>query len=842
MGGPESSTDESPSGKEKREWQNTESDFWDAFYKKHATEHAQAEVEWQKEQADIRVEIATLNGRKHLLSQMKHKLATELLAVEQEFADVVNAYSEKAEHLHALECEHQKKQKQRLQHQRHLEHGMAHWFRDERRSADDMENNQLPPISSTIPLALRQPQTGGEQQPTRRPLPSALPGQPLPSLQHESHIRGSMAPIVDIVDSDSNVIGVLRRFDPWNQWIDAMLRFPIKRPVMIRHGRKFNAEHLESIYDRCEPKGVKWLACMIQATGTIQMRRCASCERNQGAFAECIVLGGPQFPKCGNCEWNRQGCHPGSGGSNAEIPIREHATDPGVEGVSNRYGDTTSPARMAVAAHDYLGRVSGGVNVRPAPDVQTSNSGFKSVNGSGSTCANSPDLQRRNSGYTSTNMDSDAILSMIPIYHSIRTTNKVSLDRDSLEILPLNLVLRHNGRIYTSPPCMEGVPVEKITPEHPYWDPKWFDPVTRIEPRLKEWQGKLEDVLELEEQGKDTGSSKYQYGRQVTRGHLCMKFLQSGEISPYQLLNKRYITGTRGSIASYDTMYRLCETLDELRKYRVQVAPLDWVRQRLHELIEEQGSSFNLAKTMHDFYNDKKLTAARNKAGFKNIGRPAGIKMPPRVSTGSERPGSRKRKSPEPGSASTSTSQSTPTAGQPGMHVDSPASQSRGKRQKSISRPPEDSEDSDREMEDELRAEDYSDADSWSGAEVSETDFRVYQMRSRLFTSSDKVTQYLAWVEDKQMFEHQVLKETDPVEWGVHRAPIDFHFDLDDLFQVIWNKASLRIYLALSDEHVAEKDDKPRGPMMIAFKRERTKRRFLAFCANKDIDLVSKSA
>lgn len=855
------------STKERLEWDVVEADFWDRFNSSHVEAEAKAEREWQEVQTAIRVDMAALSGRRSLLSETKLRLARELMATEQEFAEVVNAGSEKADKLHKLECEHRQKQLQRQRYQEQVAQDMVQWFQQGRQGGKGAFSTELPPIRDKSPLTMQRPEAeravagfGGTPDGRRRPLPGAPPPQaplPIPRQPHPGRvIVPDTEALVDIVDFEGDVIGCVRRVEPWNQWVQAILQLPIKRPVKIRYGRKFNNEQLTNIYERVDAKGVKWVACMIQATGNIQERRCQTCEKNQGAFADCIVVGGSQFAKCGNCEWNRQGCHAGNS-LDIAMPIREYVRneEPPVMRAS-RLESSPSLARRVLAAQEALARSSGQSGTNYLAEAPSPGSRAYYANETAHAAGQSSRRQSLlSTGFTPANAPSGTTQSPRQTFPSASTSGQGSplLVDDSLEITPADLVLRHNGQVYTYPPCMEGVPVEKIDPNHPYWDPKWDEPVGVIEPKLRMWQEKLAEVNAARERGEKTGSARYQNGRQVARGHTMMQFLQHGEINPYQLLSKRYMTGTRGSITSYDTLYRLCETLEELAKYQVPVKPLDWVRQRLHELIESQGPSFNLAKTMHDFYNDRKLTAARHKAGYRNIGRPAGIKMPPRAGKGDQTPDSRKRKSPGPGRESVS--RQSPAADSTLMDgpMAAPGSRGREKRQKSISYPPErslvdragnemDEEAGDDEQEDaqedELNEDSWSDADSWSGAELSPDDFRVYQVRSRLYTSSEKVTQYLAYVDEKEMFEHQVLKDTDPIAWGVHRQPIDFHFDLDDLFQVVWNKDSLRVYLVLSDDQVAAKDGKPRGSMMVAFKRERTKRRFLLFCRHKEVDLV----
>ncbi|EJP61599.1 uncharacterized protein BBA_09442 [Beauveria bassiana ARSEF 2860] len=181
------------------------------------------------------------------------------------------------------------------------------------------------------------------------------------------------------------------------------------------------------------------------------------------------------------------------------------------------------------------------------------------------------------------------------------------------------LILRHDGSVYTYPKCIEGVPVEKITPSHPYWEPTWPDLRTLVERDLR--------VHEMNRSAKKAGIRDevvrtYHYDHKVTQGKRILKFLEQDKTSPYQLLSKRFIGVGHGTITNYNTLYRLCETLESLADYKTDVKPVDWLRQRLHELAEGQGTSFNLAKTIRDFYNDPKLAALRQKAGFKTFGRP----------------------------------------------------------------------------------------------------------------------------------------------------------------------------------------------------------------------------
>ncbi|KAM3565372.1 hypothetical protein ARSEF4850_001408 [Beauveria asiatica] len=352
-----------------------------------------------------------------------------------------------------------------------------------------------------------------------------------------------------------------------------------------------------------------------------------------------------------------------------------------------------------------------------------------------------------------------------------------------------------------------------------------------VEPILRSWGEKYQAAEEASRRGEAVASVKYQYGRQVNRGNLILKFLEQGTISPYQLLRKRYMAVGKGSITSYDTLFRLCETIESLAKYKTDVDPVDWLRQRLHELIEAQGTGFNFSKTIHDFYNDPKLQALRQKSGFKSIGRPSGIKMPRRrAGSANEAPSahrSRKRKSPHSYDAPSAPADSV---GEP-RTVDTDADRGPNqKRQKAVAR-----------VLDSLETGEVSDVDSWSGAPIAEYDFGIYQIKTRLFISSGNVTQYWVWVPENSMFEHQVLVETNPVVWGVHREPIDFSLRLKDVVKVSWNLRALRVYVVMSDRQTCSKNDKPRGDIMVAFKRENTLRRFVTFCRREEIELVEET-
>ncbi|KAK8913430.1 hypothetical protein VCV18_011436 [Metarhizium anisopliae] len=136
----------------------------------------------------------------------------------------------------------------------------------------------------------------------------------------------------------------------------------------------------------------------------------------------------------------------------------------------------------------------------------------------------------------------------------------------------------------------------------------------------------------------------------------------------------------------------------------------------------------------------------------------------------------------------------------------------------------------------ESQSEELSDADSYSGAKVTKHDWRLLQVKTRLFTSAESVTQYWHWKEKEQRFEHHVLKDTNPVKWGLLRDGINFHVQLNEIAKVRWNDVALRVHLIMNEgDPAATQDGMPRGDVMAIFKRSTTVRRFKDFCLQRNI-------
>ncbi|KAH7140826.1 hypothetical protein EDB81DRAFT_843868 [Dactylonectria macrodidyma] len=848
-------------------WDETERNFWANQERQNAALDKDAEQSYHKTVTDAKVELSNLTGRRSQLAESQVRLSRELAKVEEELARVSQACDEGAERLNRTEQEYRDGQQARLESRQKVRKTMRRFFKEKRGEDPDAEDPEDIRLERPAPVEEEPalpPHTNGTA-PSERDVQPDTPvvedtrmndvgdQNEVPQPQRsQPYDKTGLDVMVDVVDADGNVIGPVERIEPWNQWVEAIQDIEIRRPVKIRRGRRFNEAHLSTIYERTEAKGVKWLSCMIQATGEIQTKRCQSCDKNQGAFDDCIIVGGDLFQKCGNCEWNRQGCH-GASGDVIDVPMAKRR--PIISPLRHplpapHYGHPPPHHHAALAPLPLLApQPIQPDKAQPSTEVDMPAKDGPLFNGNGSQIVREPEQMptpqeyRGTPGFTPANARSRPPSADRPtptsmhIEPSPQPTESPS-EEPLEEITKDNLVLRDNGVVYTFPECVQGVPLVKIDENHPYWEPNWPNVRKLIEPQLAKWREKHQTAIEAGPKQEKGGSSKYQIGRQVNRGLKILEFLEDGEISPYQLLGKKFIQSGKGGICSYDTLFRLSETMSELAKFKLDIKAIDWMRHRLYELSIAEGPSFNLPRTIHDFYHDPKLTALRYKHGFKNIGRPSGMKTS-RHSLGS--PNStpkplKKRKSMH-SLASTPRDMSyvdhSPLATQMALPPDSAFGAHLQKRPKILSPAP-------MPVHDEFEVANYSDADSWSGERIGRRDYRLYQVKSRLYTSSTHVTQYWSWMEDDQSFEHQVLKSVRPATWGVHKDPIDFHVTLADVAQVVWNIEALRIHIFMRTDGsvLAKKDGQLRGDLMAAFKREQTMRRFLKFCRDKGVRML----
>lgn len=635
----------------------------------------------------------------------------------------------------------------------------------------------------------------------------------------------------EVWDQEGKFLSHVKRIKLDNRFIRHILQVPIKRRVFVRPGRKFTLDHMESIYEPSDAKGAKWLSCMIQATGEEQEVPCNSCKSRAGTWSGCVIVGGSDFPRCANCEWNRQGCAGASyhmeRSQDADSHHKAYRQPPESPVLSVQISREGSSAGGWTPVNSGLAQ---GHTSEPAsaPSKRTT---LPTKKGSRKSL---PNLSAND------NEHSDLKDGSAPPGDDAETAQ--SFEDPGPDITKARLHLRDDGVVFTEPEIMRGVPLERITPDHPYWDPKWEEVETMILEKLEGWKQKLEQCLEQ-------GKNRFLAGRQVNRGKTIMDFLHKSDFHPYQLLNKKYITK---GLVNYDTIFRLAQVVEELPKLNVDVTPVEWVRERMHELYEEQGDNFSLNRIVHELYHDPKLKALRLRAGFGNIGRPSGVKKGMTTKGGTLRPKdadgtpSKKRRrtssskfksenedaslasSPRPRSSSSKRPRMetghlpTPDAEQKFGDIPSPSEHQQRLASKEGDVGVNDDDD-----------EGYTSTDSYSGDKVMLIDWRIVQMKTRMHTTNPGHTQYWHWVGDKtnSHFEHQVLRTVHPPSWGVYKEPLDFHLRIRELEKVEYarepdcHKIIVHTRAADGVEY--------RGPLLVHFKRLRTVHRFLAFVQHK---------
>jgi len=659
-----------------------------------------------------------------------------------------------------------------------------------------------------------------------------------------------------VVDSEGDLIGPIMKIPAHNHWIDIMLDLDIKRKVVILEGRKFTKANLDVVYEKTDAKCSKWIACMIQATGITQSPPCASCHASlasdrvfAGPFASCVKAQGSEFVKCGNCEWNKTPCH-------------ASASEPSSHEVRN--GAHELPMMMDIDG----GRIDGAVNTivhralaptaAPLSLTPSASTGPMPRPATAWTPAGAASAAPMNSPYFSGN---SAVAATAPGGGagpaSAANSPPASDDTPELteqekeELVNPPIVMRHDGRVYTYPDFMEGVPLEKIDPTHPYWDHTWKEPIQATQTVLTSYEEKHADALK-----KDVKNSKFLLGRQVRRGHSIIRYLREGSISPYQLVSKKYMVP---SLVTYDTLFRLINTIEELEKFKISVTPVDWLRHRLYEHMLAQGDKFNLAKTVKDLYHDEKLGKLRKLSGFGNIGRPSGGKdAGPRarrresINTPTRPYRKRPKTLQQPVSAETRYSllrtESLPLPSEkivrPGEKLQLPSNPLPLPSELIPSRanagPAQDM----REVQDgpkepdEFEYDGYTDTDSLSGENVYKDDFHLVSIRTAKYKTKEDVDTRVYWHSEGGDIDVQVCTQKEKA-WLAYDPPVDFMASFSDFIEVNYHPDSLKVLATIRSPL-----DGPSGSSEIAacLARDRTKKRLLGELRDQGIAIKATTS
>jgi hypothetical protein len=675
--------------------------------------------------------------------------------------------------------------------------------------------------------------------------PVSLPREPSLPATPEGLTSGA----VEVLGESGEPIGWLQPPDTGNELVDRICQLPIKRPVQIRQGRKFTADDLDAVPrpTDTDARPFKFLSFYVQATGEIQERPCLDCSMNHGLYQTCVVIpDDPDFNRCGNCEWNKRRCH----------------GVPGERPSSSRQGlAAKSPIKSPIKARPFGGSFTAVNDASAADDMeeQTEAAAFKTSEWDKS--SESPTRATKKGPRKSLPTTRKPPTPATPAATSFQS------ETDTLpEITKEVLCLRDDGVVFTDPPMMRGVPLAKISPDHPYWDPEWKPIEEIVEPIRQKHQEKYDQL----EQSGSTHRDKHLANRDAKRGRTVLQFLEEGELHPYQLVGKDWINYR---ITNYDTLFRLAQLLtEELPKMNLDIKPSEWLRHRLWELYQEKGDRFDVAGWISKAYHDRKIEQLREKNGFARVGRP------PAHATKSTETGSTSKKSTAPRSLKRKDPHQTPdsTPSKPKMAMPSKASptaaataaapqQNRPKKIKIITSKsqtsggeplsaktpkivlnspfPTSATVEKEPLGSPLEYDGYTSTDSISDDKLHPNDWRLHQVRTRTFATNPKVTQYWHWVtenKDKKNpkeIEHQVLEWVRPARWAVFKKPYNFHLMLDDVQEVAFARGSTKV-IVMHRKGKDGKDTNPRGNVMAQFKRERTKRRFLSFLREKGVKVV----
>jgi hypothetical protein len=420
------------------------------------------------------------------------------------------------------------------------------------------------------------------------------------------------------------------------------------------------------------------------------------------------------------------------------------------------------------------------------------------------------------------------------------------------EITKKNLCLRDDGVVFTDPPLMQGVPLAKISRDSSYWEAGWMPMEALVEPLRCKYNHLEPSALTK---------------RRAKRWRTILRFLEEGELHPYQLVGKRWINSR---LTNYETLFQLAQLLlGQLPRMALDVTPLQWLRQRLHEVYLEKGDEFDVANWINKAYHDPKLEQLREKSGLKRRG------WPPAYATASrKRKGPHETPEPKPSKSKAGgagvNSRLSPAAGAGGAtsaEVDSsqrrkkvkiiirqssggngasknpkiilnspfPASATRATAAAATSDSPASPSATFSTLDSALEYDGYTSSDSISGDQLHENEWRLLQVRTRAFATNPNVTQY--WHQKNKAIEHQVLGSVWPIKWSVLKKPYNFHLKLGDIEEVLFAQGTMRV-IVKHKKGKAGKDIRAGGDVMAQFKRERTKRRFLMVLRKEGINVV----
>ncbi|KAL2258882.1 hypothetical protein VTK26DRAFT_7627 [Humicola hyalothermophila] len=449
--------------------------------------------------------------------------------------------------------------------------------------------------------------------------PVSLPGQDRPAARANVLTSG----LIEVLDDSGGLIELIRPNIKDDQPIKRILEWPIKRPVKIRSSHEFSAGPVENLArpTATDARSSKRIGLYVQAKGDLQEQPCQSCLRNSGPFEGCVMVDDRDFPSCGNCEWNGHACQ------DADALGSESRNDRSTK----KYAASSTP--RAPGAGSGFAPANGAS--KSQEDEESDEDSEPIVSVSGSTVSKKaqrkslPDrmIPRKSAGSPAPrkSLPSAGIPRKSTFGPPPPATPSTPATSNVPELPEINkevLCLRDDGVVFTDPPIFRGVPLTKITTDHPYWEESWALIEDIVTPQLQKHQEKYEQLEASGAKQRD----KHLANRDAKRGRLILRFLKEGDLHPYQLVGKEWITS---KLTHYDTLYRMAHLLlEELPKMNLDVTPSQWLRHRIWEVSQEMGDKFNVGVWLGRAYHDPKMEQIRAKNGFQRVGRPPMHMMP----------------------------------------------------------------------------------------------------------------------------------------------------------------------------------------------------------------------
>jgi hypothetical protein len=614
-------------GEAKSIWDETENNFWTDLRSKEEAANREIEKNFQDLRSEASLNLNDVRKKRNQLKESQSRLAKEFAQVETKLACTADECDEKAERLVRIEEEYRESRRKRRNAQNDIWVKMRRFFREKRGEDPDVPDDKGPESEGIVlPDALPEmPSPSKGPVPQKEPINGSTTGETMrvrlaqmqqPAAQHTREIKQEASGFSEFPPSMSM---------PYHPLQQPQERQPNKRPETLSKQVNIPPSY-GAIESQLEPisnhdtRSLYDVPCGSNTSSTFPRVPMAVMEPHaQHQENASWAVGNPPGGPLSRSATARGRDHTPKGADDPGGATQFDHTQPPTRPLHEAPRPTLGPVGTRDISHGYHG-----LSLEPNNLMETSH-GFESRR---TPCESGP-VSTPNDNWTDLRFaPADTVKPLASPERHVSAPISLQIDPSPQppatlgEITRANLVLQIDGPVYTSPDCVKGVPLVKIGKDHSYWEDSWEDIRSLIVPEIAKWQSKYEAAMSGTPGQSMSESALNRCRGKMRDGYDILTFLGTGPISPYQLLSKSFINCKKHNITGYDTLCRLVKTLSELENFDLDISPVDWVRQRLHELIEVQGTRFKLPKAINSFYNDPKLVDLRSKHGRKTLGGP----------------------------------------------------------------------------------------------------------------------------------------------------------------------------------------------------------------------------